>query len=323
MSVVEVMLREKFSIGALWKPIIITIIAMFVIGILATYLALVPLFIYFTFTSGNISGAIDSASFNFDSMWGQTLHQLLQNAGFVLIVLILLRGSKLPFLDRLSMGNLREAPKQFFSGVGIEIVLFLLPIGVAILLGVVAIQEYGFTNAGMAGVAISTVLILIQTLSIGIGEEVLARGYLQRTLTDRYGIAFALPVAAMVFALLHIPTIFIGGSQNPVTIVTIFVSALIFGYLFYKTGSLWICIGLHFATDFFNSQVISGMSGYAPFFAISQLTPILPSAPWLGDWINIILTGFYIIAFLVIILYYRHRGPAKPGSVVGDPSLKA
>lgn len=312
--------REKFGVRALCKPLLIIILAPVVIGVLARFLVVAPLFIFFAFKSGNMSQAIDSAMFYVNTMWGRTLCNLLQNSGYVLIVLIFLMGSKLPVLDRLSMGHLRDAPKLFFAGVGLDLVTFLLPVGVGILFGIVTIQEYGLTNSGVTGVALSTVLVAIGTLSVGIGEEVLFRGYIQRTLSDRYGIALALPVAATMFAMVHIPYIIMGGVQSPLTIVTIFVTALMLGYLFYKTGSLWVCIGWHFTTDFLNTQFISGMSGYAPFFTISQETPVIPSAPWLGDWINIIITCVYIIVLLLIVLYYHNSSPAKPGTVPTGPS---
>lgn len=307
--------HKKFDASTLWKLVLIILFSEMII-----WLSPLPLFIFFAATSGNLSYAMDSTMNFHHSMWGQTLSALLSCAGYILIVLIFLRASKLPVLYRLSLGHLRDAPKLLLAGGSLTLVMYLLPMGVGILFGVVAIREYGLTDSGVTGVALSTLLAAIETLSIGIGEEVLFRGYIQRTLEGRYGIALALPVGAAIFAIVHIPNIIIGGSQDPLSIVSIFVTGLMLGYLFYKTGSLWVCIGWHFMADFLSTQFISGMSGYEPFFTITQATPVTPSAPWLGLWLNIMITGFSIIALLLIIIYYHNRGPAKPGAVTaGSP----
>nr|WP_256534216.1 CPBP family intramembrane glutamic endopeptidase [Lewinella sp. JB7] len=81
----------------------------------------------------------------------------------------------------------------------------------------------------------------------GVGEEIVYRGfmvtYLQETLQQNiWGIAGTLIVPALSFGLAHI-------YQGTHAVAKIIAMALLFGFFFYRTGSLWPLILLHTAID--------------------------------------------------------------------------
>lgn len=81
----------------------------------------------------------------------------------------------------------------------------------------------------------------------GIGEEIVYRGfmitYLQEVLEQHsWGIAATLMIPAVSFGLAHI-------YQGGHAVAKIVAMALLFGFFFYRTGSLWPLILLHTAID--------------------------------------------------------------------------
>ena len=65
-----------------------------------------------------------------------------------------------------------------------------------------------------------------------IAEEVVFRGALLSAFRSRWGDATAIALSALAFALVHV---------SPFVIPPIFVFALILGWLFVRTRSLWVC----------------------------------------------------------------------------------
>lgn len=73
-----------------------------------------------------------------------------------------------------------------------------------------------------------------------IAEEVFFRGFILRGLANRWGVATALVVSAAVFAALHLA---------PALLLPVFVTGLLLGFLYHRTGSLWPCIAVHAAQN--------------------------------------------------------------------------
>ena len=73
-----------------------------------------------------------------------------------------------------------------------------------------------------------------------IAEETFFRGFVQRGLTNRWRLLPALVVSAAVFAALHLA---------PALLLPVFVTGLLLGFLYHRTGSLWPCIAVHAAQN--------------------------------------------------------------------------
>lgn len=76
-------------------------------------------------------------------------------------------------------------------------------------------------------------------------EEIFYRGFLYRFFSSRYGILVGTLLSSFIFTIVHIPTF----NTMPVN----FVSALIFAWIFQKTGSVIPCILMH---GFFNGIAV-------------------------------------------------------------------
>ncbi len=81
--------------------------------------------------------------------------------------------------------------------------------------------------------------LVYMVLFVGVGEELLFRGVIQRDLTHAFGPAAGLVLASSVFCVMHL----VGRSISELALV--FSMGIIFGYLYYKTGSLTAPIVAH------------------------------------------------------------------------------
>lgn len=303
--------------------IIIKLLLFFIIVLLGAIIAnaavAIAINVYYGITMGHTPLATDAANALLENIWVQAFTALLQNAVFVLVALAFLRSDKEKFsLERFGLKFTSDAPKRFLTGMGLDLILFLSLVAVLLLAGFATYEESGIVKFGLMSVTLSLIAMLISTLAVGFGEEILFRGYLQRMLTNRYGIAIALPVAAGIFVLAHMLPYYLFGEFTLMAFIALIPIALTLGYLFYKTGSLWICIGFHFLEDFMAVGVFfqgNMFSGTSPLFILSDPKPILASMPWLGNWADAI--GFVIITIILvaIVAYYRQFGVKTPANV--------
>ncbi len=80
---------------------------------------------------------------------------------------------------------------------------------------------------------------------VAVSEELLYRGYLLQALPQRWSTGTQAALAVLIFTLSHIP---MQGAYLP-NVVDWVVSGMIFVIAYLTTGSLWLGIGIHFASD--------------------------------------------------------------------------
>ena len=89
-------------------------------------------------------------------------------------------------------------------------------------------------------------VLLGQLAGNALYEETFYRGYLIRALTPEVGgrTWTAVLAAAALFGVMHIPNYWVRGVPMGLLIPATLVG-VIFGFLYLRTGNLWLCIGLH------------------------------------------------------------------------------
>lgn len=93
---------------------------------------------------------------------------------------------------------------------------------------------YGIRSEGQA-VAIALVLLFVTSP----GEELFWRGFVQRWAVDRLGGPAGWVAAALVYAAVHIP------SGNAMLVMAALVAGLFWGYVYWRTGNIFLCIVSH------------------------------------------------------------------------------
>lgn len=143
-------------------------------------------------------------------------------------------------------------------------------------------------------------------LFTGPAEELAIRGYLQNKLTslpgggnNRIRIALGIVAAAVVFGLLHIPTLLLvrGVSSHALvgTLLPLTLSGIAFGAVYAATRNLYLVILLH------------GIGNFWPLFV----------DPGTGAWPN---WGLILVCYAVLVLLYRQwaiRTPRSPLGIAG------
>ena len=107
---------------------------------------------------------------------------------------------------------------------------------------------------GMKYSGISQVFAVLSMLLVGFAEEMLFRGFLFRILLKKDPAPVAITISAVTFGIGHIVNLLTGHASLE-TVVQIFFAAawgFIFTLVFYKSGSLLMCIVVHSLIDAFS-----------------------------------------------------------------------
>ena len=97
------------------------------------------------------------------------------------------------------------------------------------------------------------VFAVISMLLVGFIEEMIFRGLLFRSLLNRDSVPVAVSITAVTFGIGHIVNL-LAGQGNMETVIQVFFAVAwgyLFTFVFYKSGSLWVCIVVHGMVDVF------------------------------------------------------------------------
>ncbi|HEY3930157.1 MAG TPA: CPBP family intramembrane glutamic endopeptidase [Candidatus Koribacter sp.] len=151
-------------------------------------------------------------------------------------------------------------------------------------------------------------------LLVGLTEEGLLRGYLQRVTTD--GLSF-LPdgwgfwVAAVIFSTLFAAGHLGNPGENKFGIVMVFIDGMAMCVTLWYTGDLWFAIGNHMAWDWGQSFLFgtpdSGYLALGRLMAPSFHGPALLAGGTDGPEGSLLVLGSEALFFIVTILLYRRR----------------
>jgi membrane protease YdiL (CAAX protease family) len=175
--------------------------------------------------------------------------------------------------------------------------------GVGLLVGMVSILIFG--ALGLLQVRFQTPdlgqwLLLLAVAGIGLfiqtsTEEFMYRGYLTQ-FVRRYTanpIVF-IGVPALIFAAMHIANIAaFGGSWT--AMLPYLVSALLYAWFAYRTGALWMAIGLHWANNLGNSVLVGTDMDVLP-----SLAPVIIEQPSFG-----LVLGLTVFSTLLTFLWLQ------------------
>jgi membrane protease YdiL (CAAX protease family) len=97
---------------------------------------------------------------------------------------------------------------------------------------------------------------VFSVIGVGVREECLCRGVIQNIIAKKYansvkGIWITVIVSAIIFGLLHVPNILVG--MKPLAllsqVLTATFTAIFFGAVYLRSGSIWALILIHTLTD--------------------------------------------------------------------------
>ena len=127
---------------------------------------------------------------------------------------------------------------------------------------------------------------LLVAIFAPIFEEWLCRGMVLRGLLTKMKPAWAIVVSALFFALIH---------MNPWQALNAFIIGVVMGYVYYKTGSLWLTMLIHFV----NNGAAVVLSQFSSLEAVDFWIDYFPT----GTYITLSVVG--VLLFCACILVFR------------------
>lgn len=192
-------------------------------------------------------------------------------------------------LDYIGMKVDENSLKFVAYGFGIVAVMNVFMYFVMTALGVVNFKECRFDY--------TLLLIFITTAFPGFCEEIVFRGVIQKYLMEKVSTPLAVLISSLCFSVLHV-----GRYSDFMSLFCIVIIGIVFGYIFAKTKSLYLSIGIHFAWDFFASIIGVGKSMFNTEFLFSF--QIKSNGELVG---NIITVVMFLVLLGIVIIIYKNR----------------
>lgn len=185
---------------------------------------------------------------------------------------------------------------------GFAIMVVLLAIRTLVLAPMVPVTSNAFDRWADPAVILPYLAAAVPSFFIQVStEELLYRGlFAQFVRRFTRSAVLIVVITAILFALPHAGNL-AGADGSPLALVPYVVSGLLLGYAAWRSGSLWLPIGLHFGNNLFLVTMVGMQSDAAGTGNILFL--IAPSIPMLAA----MAVGLNLVAGIVIHLLYRHR----------------
>ena len=167
---------------------------------------------------------------------------------------------------------------DFAKGAGLAILILGAIFAFSLATG--SIRVDGFSRPAPEGVNVTMYLLgaLVAFLMVGFYEELMFRGYVLQRLNERAGRVASILVSSALFALLH-------GANPGADAFGIFnttIIAVILSVLYFRTRSLWMPIGFHFAWNFFLGHVYSLPVSGMPVHGVLNVVEVDPNSRLTG-----------------------------------------
>jgi membrane protease YdiL (CAAX protease family) len=163
---------------------------------------------------------------------------------------------------------------DFAKGGGLAILILAVIFAFSLITGSIRVE--GFARPAPETTSVLGYLLgaIIGFFFVGLYEEVMFRGYVLQRLAERAGRPLAVLIASVIFALLHV---FNPGS-DPFGIVNTIIIGVLLSVLYFRTRSLWMPVGFHFAWNFFLGYVYSMPVSGLPLYGLLDVTEVDPGS---------------------------------------------
>ncbi|GFZ33585.1 hypothetical protein CSC2_41110 [Clostridium zeae] len=198
-------------------------------------------------------------------------------------------------LEHIGMKFSKNSIKNILSGFAIVSIMYILLYSSMLLFRIVDYKGYGFSNQSPLYMVGTVLLVLITTAFPGFCEEIVFRGVIQNYLMKKYSTTVAIIVSSLCFSILHV-----GRYSDLMSLFTIVIIGITLGYIFAKTKSLYLSIGIHFAWDFLGSIIGVGKSMFNTNLLINFEN--IKNGDFIANLMTIVL---FIGLFIVIKFIYK------------------
>lgn len=227
-------------------------------------------------------------------------------------------------------GLVSEWVSEYLQGVALGAVLLAIIFVAELALGWVRIEGYVKVSAPQNLLAVSFLFSLVKIVCVGIYEELISRGLIQRNLAE--GITglwsldstmakiLALILASVLFGVLH----FRNPNTSLMSAAGISAAGMLFGLGYILTGRLALPIGLHMSWNLFQGVVfgfpVSGDKEPASILSISQTGNPLFTGGSFGPEAGLLGIAAALVGILILLILVRRRSSAVSSVMSGVTS---
>lgn len=278
-----------------WK-IVLTIILMF--ALMNVLSILIGIILGIIATNGILTelSDIESSSLYF------SVSIILQNIALILSSIIMWKSFDKKEAKLMGIINIKEGYKElgiglFLGGMTITIV------GIVLLL----LGEVRLVNSlSKPNISYELVIGLMAFIAVGFGEEIFGRAYCMSVLKQTRNKYIVLGISAVVFAAMHLGN----NGINFLALINLFLVGILFGYMFMKSGNVWMPIGFHITWNYFQGYILGFQVSGNEVNGIYQLQNSVNSyinGGTFGPEGGIIVTLILIITFFIVGVLYKNR----------------
>lgn len=168
----------------------------------------------------------------------------------------------------------RTSLRDFAKGIALAAALLGIILGISVVTGSIRLE--GFTRPAPQTSSIAAYLVgaLLAFLAVGLYEEIMFRGYILQNLNERAGRLGAVIISSFLFAILHL----VNPGGGLLSTVNTWIIGVILCVLYFRSGSLWMPIGFHFAWNFLLGYVVSLPVSGLPMHGLLQVTEADPAS---------------------------------------------
>lgn len=210
-------------------------------------------------------------------------------------------------LEDIGMGWSPASLRQFWAGTAASAAAALLVIGTACITGLATFEKIADPAAAFNLGQLIFVGVLL--LFGAVGEELMFRGYAFQLLTGTFGPWTVIPAFGLLFALAHLANLgswWLGMANTGLW-------GLLLGFAMWRSGALWLPIGLHFGWNFVLPLAGARLSGFT--LGLTGYELKWKAAVWLsggeyGPEGSVLTTGACVLLMLWLWRGRIHRQPS-------------
>lgn len=270
-------------------------------AVLAIYDVLVT---FFSILAGIIIGIryyFNPTDFDYESVinsineYGKIIENIVL---ILLIVIVWTKFIKRP-LSNMGLTSFKKDYKDFIGGLLFGIVM------ISIVFVILLVSGNASVDSWQPKFSSGILLWLIIFISVGFGEEILARGYIMSVLRQTKNLPMVVIIPSAIFALLHI----FNPGVRVLPIINIFLVGVLFSYMYIKSGNIWMPIGYHITWNFFMGNIygfkVSGMDT-ASLISTNLGSNTIISGGDFGPEGGLVVTVITLLGFVFVKFYYRN-----------------
>lgn len=231
---------------------------------------------------------------------------VLQNLALIGSSMIIWKAFEKKKITSMGLINIKEGYKELVIGLLLGAVTITI-VGVVLLL----IGEVKLVNSlSKPNFSYELLTGLIAFIAVGFGEEIFGRAYCMSVLKQTRNKYVILGVSSAIFAAMHLGN----SGVSFLALINLFLVGILFGYMFMKSGNVWMPIGFHITWNYFQGYVLGFQVSGNEVMGIYQLQNVGNSfinGGAFGPEGGIIVTVISIITLFIVREYYKDRNIDK------------